>query len=83
VITLADLTVAAANVTTRFAERAEAKRLEEVEGIAWALANKTSYSDSAWKERHQASVRQRAAAGVTAALAEELAREAAAKASTP
>jgi hypothetical protein len=68
-ITLADLHLAAANVTARYAQKAEAKRVEEAEGIAWALTNKTSYSDSAWKERHQATVRQRAAAGITVALA--------------
>ncbi|MBB3937714.1 hypothetical protein [Aureimonas phyllosphaerae] len=68
-ITLEHLHAAAVKSCVRHNEKVQAKRREEVDGVAWALANKTSHSDSAWKERHAAELRLRAALAIEEVLA--------------
>ncbi|WP_416358189.1 hypothetical protein ACLNGM_09885 [Aureimonas phyllosphaerae] len=68
-ITLDDLHAAAVKSCVRLNASVQAKRRDEVDGVARALANKTSHSDSAWKERHAAELRLRAALAIEEALA--------------
>lgn len=74
-ITLAHLHAAAVKSCVRKNEKVQAKRREEADGVALALKNKTSHSDSAWKERHDAELRLRAALAIEDVLA-DLLREA-------
>lgn len=68
-ITLDILHAAAVKTCARLNANVQAKRRDEVDGVAWAVAHKQSHSDSAWKERHAADLRLRAALAVEEAFA--------------
>lgn len=74
-ITVADLNATPVRQVERATASALRERQDQAEGVAWAKENKRSYSAAAWKQRHRAERRYRAAQAVASALTEALITE--------